>query len=177
MCSIRMQAMTNDYNAGQSWDQISTINYHQGQQSCHYSLMGELATKTRPGSTGTVHMMGGDGRLERIRGSREVHCHEVAEGAAMLVGKSLANKQHPHKAAQCAAALAALVLAGEKCCHEVVECAAMLVARALPSKQHCHEAAKHARTGTGQGATQSTTAIATVMAMAKMTGMATMALW
>jgi hypothetical protein len=56
------------------------------------NLMGELAAKTRPGSTGTVHMMGGGGRLEQIRGSREVLCHEVAEHAAMLVGQSLANK-------------------------------------------------------------------------------------
>jgi hypothetical protein len=54
--------------------------------------MRELATKTRPGSTGTVHTMGGGGRSERIRGSREVRCHEVAERAAMLAAQSLADE-------------------------------------------------------------------------------------
>jgi hypothetical protein len=106
--------------------------------------MGELATKTWLGSTGTVHTMGGGGQSEQVRGSREVHCHEVVEHAVMFVGQSLVNKQHPHKAAKSAAALAALVLARGQHCHEVAECAAMLVARALADKQHSHGAAKGA---------------------------------
>jgi hypothetical protein len=72
--------------------------------------------------------------LEWIRGSREVCHHEVAERAAMLVGQSLAIEKHPHKAVECAAALAALAPAGEQCCHEVVERAAMLAVRALTNK-------------------------------------------
>jgi hypothetical protein len=104
--------------------------------------MGELATKTRPGSTGTVHTMGGGGQFEQIRGSREVCRHEVAERAAMLAVQSLADKQHCHKATKCAVALVALALAGEQCCHEVAEHAAMLVARALTNKQCCHEVAE-----------------------------------
>jgi hypothetical protein len=75
--------------------------------------MGELATKTRLGSTGTVQTMGEGGQLEQIRGCREAHCHEVAERAAMLAGQSLADKQYCHEAAECAAALVALVLAEE----------------------------------------------------------------
>ncbi len=121
MRSITTQAMTNNYDGGQSRDQKSTINYHQGQQWCHWSLMGELAIKTRPGSRGIVHTMDGGGRSERIRGIREVCCHEVAECAVMLAGQSLANKQHPHVAAECAGALGALVLAGEQRHHEVAE--------------------------------------------------------
>jgi hypothetical protein len=54
--------------------------------------MGELATKTRPGSTGTVHTMGGGGQSEGIRGTREVCCDEVAECAAMLTAQSLADE-------------------------------------------------------------------------------------
>jgi hypothetical protein len=82
--------------------------------------------------------MGGGGRSEWIRGSREVCRQEVAERTAMLVEQSLANKQHPHKAEKCAA-----VLARERHCHEVVERAAMLVARALANERCCHEAAGH----------------------------------
>ncbi len=104
--------------------------------------MGELATKTRPGSTGTVHMLGGGGRSERIRSSSEVRCHEVAEHTAMLVAQSFTDKQHCHKATKCAVLLVALALAGEQCCHEVVEGAAMLVTRALTNEQRCHEAAE-----------------------------------
>jgi hypothetical protein len=137
-----MQAMTNNYGGGWLRDQKSTINYHHGQQWRHWSLMGELVTKTRPGSTGTVHTMGGGGRLERIRGSREVRRHEVAERAAMLAAQSLADEWHCHKVTKCAVALVALVLAGEQCHHEVVEHDTMLVARALADKQRRHEAAK-----------------------------------
>ncbi len=139
-----MQAMTNDYGGGRSRDQKSTINYHQGQQWCHWSLMGELATKTRPGSTGTVHTMGGGGRSERIWGSREVRRHEVAERAAMLAAQSLADEWHCHKATKCAVALVALALVGEQCHHEVAEHDTMLVARALANKRHRHEVAKRA---------------------------------
>jgi hypothetical protein len=106
--------------------------------------MGELATKTRPGSTGTVHTMGGGRRSEQIRGSREVCRHEVADRTAMLTAQSLADKQHCHKAAICAVALVALALAGEQCCHELAERTAMLVARALTNKQHHHKAAERA---------------------------------
>jgi hypothetical protein len=106
--------------------------------------MGELATKTRPGLTGTVHTLGGGVQSEQVRGSREGCHHKVAEHAAILAGQSLADKQHPHEAATFAAAFAALALAGEQCHHEVAEQAAMLVARALPNKQHRHKAAKHA---------------------------------
>jgi hypothetical protein len=98
--------------------------------------MGELATKTRSGSTGTVQTMGEGGQSEQIRSCREACCHEVAERAAMLAGQSLANKQHCHEVAECAAALAALVLAGEQRYHEVAELATMLVARALVDEQH-----------------------------------------
>ena len=51
---------------------------------------------------------------EWIRGSRELHHHEVAEGAAMLAGQSLANERHPHEAGKWAAALVAMVLAEER---------------------------------------------------------------
>ncbi len=97
MCSITMHAMTNDYNGGQPWDQKSTINYHQGQKLHHWSLMGELAKKTRPGSTGTVHTMGGGGWPARIRGSKKVHCHEGGEHAAMLAGSPLPMSDIPKR--------------------------------------------------------------------------------
>jgi hypothetical protein len=116
--------------------------------------MGGVATKTRPGSTGTVQTMGEGGQLEQIRGCREACCHEVAERAAMLAGQSLADEQHFHKAADCAASLVALVLAGEQRCHEVAELATMLVARALTNEQHVamrrpNTLPRAGRTGTG----------------------------
>jgi hypothetical protein len=82
--------------------------------------------------------MGGGGRSEQIRGSREVRHHEVAERTAMLAAQSLADEQHCHKGTKCPVALVALALAGEQCCHQVAERAAMSVARALTNGHRCH---------------------------------------
>ncbi len=179
MRSITKQAMTNDYNGGQSRDQQSTINYHQWQQWHHWSLTGELATKTRLGSTRTVHTMGGGGQTEQIRGSREVCCHEVAEHAAMLAAQSLADEWHWRDdwmrcgVGGTGAGRGAMLPWGGGVHCNVGGKSSHQCATLLRGGQTC---CSTGGTGADGGATQSPTIMAIVMTMAKRIGMATMAL-